>query len=217
MSLLWFCCLSLKAGAAVLYTDIPDQGLFGVMGDVFLGVDFNRDNTTDVIFRSNFSPGSGFVVLPQDDHKVFSTPIPNPPDINTFAIDFNNGAEIGSSVLGNELILLGQRFAITGREIGQGLLGCVVFSELVCLGQFDTFEAQSGGDPTDFVGIELEFDGNTHFGYVEILSSGFNGGTVVSFAYETEPNTPILAGAIPEPSSLLLASLGLLTRLRRKR
>jgi len=188
------------------------------VGDVFFEVDLNRDNTTDVIFRSNFAPGSGFDILPQNGHKVFSSPIPPPPDMNTFARDFDNGQSIGSSVLGNNLVLLGQRFApITGREIGQGLLGCVLFSQLICLGEFDTAEAQAGGDPTDFVGVALDLNGNTHYGYVEILSSGFNGGTVVGFAYETEPDTAILAGAIPEPSSLILIALGGTTLLRRRR
>lgn len=217
LALIFICGLSVRAEAVIIYTDIPDQGIFGVNGDIFFEIDLNRDNTTDLIFRSNFAPGDGFVVLPQNGHRVFSSPIPAPPDINTFARDFNNGQLIGSSVLNSDLVLLGQRFGPTGREIGAGLLGCALFSELVCLGEFDTAEAQSGGDPTDFVGVALDLNGNTHYGYVEILSSGFNGGTVVGFAYETEPDTAIIAGAIPEPSSLLMAFGGLTILLRRRR
>lgn len=214
---LLFWLLSLPSGAVVIYTDIPDQGVFGPAGDSFFEVDLNRDNTGDFLFRSNFAPGDGFVVLPQGNHRVFSSPIPTPPDINTFARDFDNGQEIGPDVLSNNLILLGQRFDVTGREIGPALLGCALFTQLICLGEFDTAEAQAGGDPTDFVGVALDLDGNTHYGYVEILSSGFNGGTIVGFAYETEPDTAIIAGAIPEPSSVLMVCLGVAIFTIRKR
>ncbi len=210
-------CLSSHVGAAIIYTDIPDQGVFGSLGDDILEVDLNNDSITDFVFRSNFAPGDGFVILPQSGNLVFSSPIPNPPDINTFARDFDNGQLIGVSILGEGLDLVGQRFDVTGREIGPGLLSCALFSQLICLGEFDTKEAQNGGDPTDFVGVVLNLDGKSHLGYVEILSSGFNGGTVVGFAYETEPDKAILAGSIPEPSSVLLTLLGVPVLFRRRR
>jgi len=205
---------------AVVYRDIPDAGVFGVSGDAFFDVDVNGDSTVDFMFRSNFAPGDGFVVLPQGSNRVFSTHV-MPPDVGTLALDFDHSQVIGPGILGGgAVVLTGQQFDGTGREIGPGLLSCALFSELVCVGQFDTDEALSGGDPTDFVGFVLESNGNVHFGYVEVLSSGFNGGTILSFAYETEPDTPIIAGTVPEPGCVILlgfaAMLGTLRRVRQK-
>lgn len=215
--ILAICCLGATSKAALVYTDIPDAGVFGVSGDAFFNVDLNQDGTDDFVFRSNFAPGEGFVVLPQGTNQVFSTLV-QPPDISTFAIDFDHGTIIGPSVLGDSSVtLIGLRFAPGGEELGPGLLSCALFSELVCLGQFDSDEQLSGGDQTDFVGVALELGDGTHFGYVEVLSSGFNGGTIVSFAFESEPNTPIIAGAVPEPSLRLLALLGGFVFLFRRR
>lgn len=73
---------------------------------------------------------------------------------------------------------------------------------------------------TGFIGLRFqEADSSIHFGWVRITignPTGPNGPntsryplTIVDWAYETEPNTPIAAGAgIPEPTSA--AALGLL-------
>ncbi len=58
-----------------------------------------------------------------------------------------------------------------------------------------------------YLGFQFEAADGVHFGYiyleeVQSLSAIYHG-----FAYESEPNTPILAGAIPEPSSVLLVFL----------
>ncbi len=70
---------------------------------------------------------------------------------------------------------------------------------------------------TGFLGLKFDVDGNTHFGWLNItLGPSANPRdrlvvTLNSFAYEDEPNTPIVTtipALIPEPSSLALLSLG---------
>ncbi|MEN8736179.1 MAG: hypothetical protein ABF337_02890, partial [Akkermansiaceae bacterium] len=58
----------------------------------------------------------------------------------------------------------------------------------------------------------------THYGWVEISSlvSTFNDLSVHGWAYESEPETAIAAGAIPEPSSMFFLSLSLPILLRRR-
>jgi hypothetical protein len=61
-----------------------------------------------------------------------------------------------------------------------------------------------------FVGVEFEIEGETHYGWVQFDNPNpIYGGYVTGFAYETEPNTAIEAGAIPEPSTIGLFIMGL--------
>ena len=76
---------------------------------------------------------------------------------------------------------------------------------------FGSWENQTG-----FIGIRFEADDGDHFGYLHVNVRGaslFH----IEQAWESEPNQPILAGTIPEPSAALLimvSSLGFLIRLR---
>ncbi|MDA7882273.1 PEP-CTERM sorting domain-containing protein [Akkermansiaceae bacterium] len=69
---------------------------------------------------------------------------------------------------------------------------------------------------TGYLGVRFEADDGDHFGYLHIDSRGFSQFHIEQ-AWESELNTPLFAGAIPEPSSILLimmSSLGLLVRRR---
>jgi hypothetical protein len=73
---------------------------------------------------------------------------------------------------------------------------------------------------TGFVGIEFEISGNTHYGWLRMTLHPDTGAAILrDYAYESEPGVGIIAGAIPEPSTILLAGLGglaLLWRARKK-
>ena len=59
------------------------------------------------------------------------------------------------------------------------------------------------------LGISFQIDGNTHYGWIQIDNpNDVPGGTITGFAYESTPNTSIIAGAIPEPSSMILFIVG---------
>ena len=64
-----------------------------------------------------------------------------------------------------------------------------------------------------FVGLEFESSEGTHYGWLDIEGVP-NGGSyliVHGWAYETTPGIGIVAGAVPEPSSVVLAFLGTFT------
>jgi hypothetical protein len=71
-----------------------------------------------------------------------------------------------------------------------------------------------------FLGVIFDIGGNTHYGYVEVNVSsnpGTNGdfdnvGTILSYAYESTPDT-----AVPEPGSLGLLALGAVGLLSRRK
>ena len=60
-----------------------------------------------------------------------------------------------------------------------------------------------------YIGISFLIDSNTHYGWIGIDNpSSQPGGTITGFAYETNPDTGIIAGAIPEPGTVVLLSIG---------
>lgn len=78
-----------------------------------------------------------------------------------------------------------------------------------------------------YIGVEFSIDGNTHYGWLHYtgfghpergsLSPNIPGGFINSWAYESEPEKAIMAGVIPEPSTLFLAGLAMSLLIRRKR
>ena len=94
-----------------------------------------------------------------------------------------------------------------GEEIA--LNSCVSAGGVFCSGEF------VGG--INYLGVEFDISGQTHYGWVEIESSPI--GTrawIHRWAYETEPGVGIIAG-IPEPSAMLLVLFGGALGLSRRR
>lgn len=75
----------------------------------------------------------------------------------------------------------------------------------------------------NYVGLEWDIGGgDVRYGWarVDVTPDNFGTATLFSFAYESTPNTPIEAGAIPEPTTLALLAAGggaLALNRRRKR
>ena len=69
---------------------------------------------------------------------------------------------------------------------------------------------------TDYLGVEFDISGTTHYGWVEVESREFfQFVSIQRWAYESEPGVPIRAGQIPEPSALALLLVGLSLATRR--
>ena len=71
-----------------------------------------------------------------------------------------------------------------------------------------------------YLGVRFERNGAMHYGWVGISGYANIGQEIYihAWAYESEPNTAIIVGQIPEPAAGLLAAIsGLLVGLRRKR
>lgn len=71
------------------------------------------------------------------------------------------------------------------------------------------------------IGIEFEAEDGIHYGYFDISPASFIAPriTLHGWAWETQPGVPILAGQVPEPSSLILVGVttaSILSRRRRK-
>lgn len=59
-----------------------------------------------------------------------------------------------------------------------------------------------------YLPVQFQLDDGLHYGWVRFVTDSIFG--FQDWAYETRANTPILAGAVPEPSTVALGVLGLL-------
>lgn len=70
-----------------------------------------------------------------------------------------------------------------------------------------------------YIGVEFLIENQIHYGWIDLDNYSWWQSEIHGWAYESEPGKPIIAGAIPEPSTLLLAcaTLGSWLVLRRGR
>jgi hypothetical protein len=130
-------------------------------------------------FSDEFAQGlpRGFVIQPLSNSAVIAIP-DNP---FSFAMPLTRGQSIGPEAagygwLGNLSILTA---AWQGEDGGPG--GAV--------GYFTGLESA-------YIGLQFQQDGQTYYGWANVGSPYvMNEGWVFSYAYETTPNTPIVAGA----------------------
>jgi hypothetical protein len=106
-----------------------------------------------------------------------------------------------------------------GTLIGPGgpfiTLGPTTVGSMALNSGFPNSKWASSGSPglSGFVGIRFVSGGNTYFGWIGLTVFGNTNGQphafqLSGFAYDNTPNTPIVAGAVPEPASLALLALG---------
>jgi hypothetical protein len=69
------------------------------------------------------------------------------------------------------------------------------------------------GLESTYIGIEFYDNQQLYYGWIRAGAPlvGINGGWIYDYAYETSPNTPIEAGAVPEPSIWALLAAGAAT------
>ena len=87
------------------------------------------------------------------------------------------------------------------------------------LGGYNSFGDVGEGDfgeQQGFVGFRFEGDEGTRYGYVELRGSETGHFSLLSYAWESTPETAIITGAIPEPSTafLLMLATGLFWKRR---
>ncbi len=93
------------------------------------------------------------------------------------------------------------------------------FDRVVLVTGFFKFPPLNWRGRSGFVGLRILKEDGWHYGWVYVEKDAelaFLGGTITSYAYETEANTPILT-VVPEPSAASIALMILLPALRRRR
>ena len=156
-------------------------------------IDVNNDGTAD--YNLSTPDGIAINLTPLNNNGILSVLQP-PPDIGAYIYALPAGAQISSS--------LNPAFVWFDRNSSGGTATIVASSTAGSLGYFQ-------GNTDAYAGIRLEIGGNFHCGWFHIQNIGFNAGQISDWAYESNPNTPIFAGQVPEPSISVLLAIGILT------
>jgi hypothetical protein len=169
----------------------------GYPGTFDFDIDINGDGTTDFTLRSN-DPGT-------DVNNAFLIPL-NGNEIvvggsyGGFVANMANGEIIGSSL--NPVY-----------QWSNSKAPITTLAELLGGGGTIAEDGNFVNQASGYIGFDLVENGNNYYGWMFVTNPVFNDagiyGMVTEWAYESDPNTPITVGAVPEPSTWALLGLGM--------
>ena len=156
---------------------------------IYEPIDMNSDGSMDFTFSANAGISIGF--RPKESNRYLIIPSPPP----------NIGGPVAAVTVGFDI----------GSDSGAGNLdwfGLSTSSSLLML-ELSTGTAGNFWDTRGYIGVEFEaFDG-LHYGWFDVKGHyAYPYVQVYGWAYESTPNTSIIAGAVPEPASAILFLIG---------
>ncbi|MBX7212275.1 MAG: PEP-CTERM sorting domain-containing protein [Verrucomicrobiaceae bacterium] len=179
----------------------PDVTIGGNFPTRTFDVDFNGDGAYEVRMNVSANSTTGFRAYPSISTRIESVPGGDPGTYYAWPIALNETVQ-SAPVGGSQWIY--------NPGSGSGLGVCqTVGSSLVCFGYFWDFTVAN-------IGVEFTLADGVHYGYVE-LEGIYGLGRIRSYAWETDPGVPIVAGAMPEPSRAVLIFAGMLAVLSHRR
>ena len=178
---------------------LDDPIVLQSIGSVQTPLDMNSDGLIDFTFGSDLS----FVgVHPEaaNQYLVYSSP---PPNIGGPVEPLPARFEIGPNSNDGEL----EWYGSTGYST---LIQCLSGSGgYTCAGRFPGHHA--------YMGVEFSIEGATHYGWINVSVADYGPyAEIHGWAYESTPGMGLIAGAIPEPSTLLLLLVGAASLILRK-
>lgn len=163
-------------------------------GPITYELDFNQDAIIDLLFEST---GMWFSVDPLNENRAIAG--------GDAVHALSDGFLIGPGVDTNDW---------QQGTYGLILNSCAVLPPpygVTCNGEFI--------GTTAYMGVKFYISGYEHYGWVRISNpwEGISGGIIMDFAYETTPGVGILAGVVPEPTTVGLLSVGVIALIFRQR
>jgi hypothetical protein len=172
------------------------QGLRLLSGfdPIYYDMDLNGDGSPEYRFGSANASLGGFSIQGASGAAVLSHRSLNA----AFVVPLDSLSPIGADPGGFDWTRHGSP--------SDGLVPSSTFTACVdigCIGLFTGLESA-------YAGLQFQIDGQTHYGWARVGAplGGLNGGWIYEYAYDTRPGVPILAGAVPEPSTWALLGLG---------
>jgi len=171
------------------------------LSPVYEAIDMNTDSLIDFTFAASVS----FVgVRSEDANQYLIYPSP-PPNIGGPVEPLPAGFGIGPNSGDGELDWFG-----TNTDFAPLIICLSGPGGYTCSGRFPGQHA--------YMGVEFEIEGATHYGWIDLYVAEYGPyAEIYGWAYETQPGVSILAGAVPEPSTLLLLLAGIGTLALRRR
>ncbi len=177
-------------------------------GFLKLTLDFNQDGIPEFVIATNlYSVG----ILHDIGNRIFIRSDP-PPNIGGSAASIIGGAEIAGTSENTSYRWYGGGFFYPG-SFGENLSETVRYTTIGLA--FDTGSLGHTRGKDGYLGFEFTLEDGLHYAWVHFDASAnarladgtiFGiGGYIDGWAWETTPGKGILAGAVPEPSVLLLA------------
>ena len=176
--------------------DFQGMRLMGLYPQSY-NLDFDGDGTAEyVIYASGPLSTRGFEIWGLGQNRVWSY---HPTD-TWFVVAMSSGDVIGTDLTPGPFEWYQTQYYPSGQPIGANFSSCV--GGIGCIGFF-------AGLDWAYAGLEFQLNGQTHYGWLRVGAPmpEFNGGWIYEYAYDTRPGAAILAGAVPEPSTLALLSL----------
>jgi len=188
-------CVALLAGAAASYSDIMHSPTNFVVGDVWIpapdelfNLDLDSNGTIDFTLAAGNYHFSG--IHPENQNKCLILPSP-PPNIGGPVAALDPGYLIGSSTESSPE----EWFS------SESYSGLILIVDSGTAGEFYNHRG--------YIGLEFEAEDGVHYGWLDIEGRSSRSSIVVlGWAYETTPGVGIVAGAVPEPSSMILFIIG---------
>ena len=162
-------------------------------------IDINGVPAFAIISTSGFSAS----IAPLGNDSIIAIPEP-PPDTGYFVAALSQGTSIGSSLA--PIMPNAQWYNNQTDQYGSAAIGSQAMfgNQLIVLGYF-------AGQPSAYAGFDLYYDGADHYGWMQLQNPlSIVNGQVVDWAYESNPNTPIMAGEVREPSVTAMLVIGML-------
>lgn len=173
-----------------IYRDSSNDPLGYIGGSTSYALDLNADEIDDINFISDIG-GVGFFI--SEGTRILGYNYGRSGDL--FASShLNKGDVIGAS---------GQIWDTGGYHL--------VATMIVPMS--DQFIPSYPNYPNQYyIGLEITVDNQPHYGWLSIQAPDNPGNSAIvsGWAYEDVPDTPLAAGAIPEPSSIVLIGIGTL-------
>lgn len=156
-------------------------------------LDVNGDGIADFVL---ISEADSALIQPLGSNSLITIPEP-PSDLGYLVAALPSGFTVGSS-----LDPIYQWYYPNTDQFGMAAIGA----------QEDAGAITYFLNKTAYAGFDLYYDGADHYGWMQIANPyGVVAGQVLGWAYESDPNTPITTGEVPEPSIVALLSLYALT------